>query len=400
MRILLITSKLNFETSGGSVFDLHLKAIGLQDLGHQVEVVTAWSSFNKMGNPPVSLPYKHHCEEVGTARLIGMQQGIYRILKKYEKTFDVAYIDAHMFLYGGGLYRWLGGTMPVVGFFNQKLNCWGDSVNNETLKQTPLARLKRRGRLLIEKYLGMSMAARLDAFIFNTPQVGKLYIDFGIFKGWSPEKIKAKSFILEDFLDTVAIIKEEKITPASIRAHQTAAPITIFSAGRMIKEKGFDLIIRAFELLPDRERYRVVLCGGGPDYDRLVALVKEKKLEQYITFPGWVKKEEVPQFFRQGHIFVYPKWWIEYGAIVLMEAMSFGLPSIVPAGGALQWLLGDGGLTFLTDDVASLAQRLEALGADAKARVRYGEQALQRARAFDYRQLTLSLEKIFQSTQT
>ena len=61
MRIVFITSKLNFETAGGSVLDLHLKAKSLLELGHEVTVVTAFSRANKINQP---LPYTVKEEDI------------------------------------------------------------------------------------------------------------------------------------------------------------------------------------------------------------------------------------------------------------------------------------------------------------------------------------------------
>src|SRR6266568_3651541 len=101
MRIVLITSKLNFKTAGGSVMDLHLKAKGLVDLGHTVTVVTAFSDNNIFAG---ELPYRV-CEEMNYYRgLCGIQYHGLRILRKYEKDADAFYIDGQTFLYAGGLY--------------------------------------------------------------------------------------------------------------------------------------------------------------------------------------------------------------------------------------------------------------------------------------------------------
>ena len=50
-----------------------------------------------------------------------------------------------------------------------------------------------------------------------------------------------------------------------------------------------------------------------------------------IFFPGWVEKSAV-QFFKDAHVFVFPRWWIEYGSAVLTEAFAFGLRQLFPAG--------------------------------------------------------------------
>src|SRR3989344_9315528 len=114
MHILFITTKLNFETAGGSVTDIHFKAKGLVERGHDVTVLTVFSSAN---NVTIKLPYKLIEEYVSHRGLIGIQAAAYRIIRKYDKNFDAIYVDGHTFLYAAGLYRLLGGRTPIVGFF-------------------------------------------------------------------------------------------------------------------------------------------------------------------------------------------------------------------------------------------------------------------------------------------
>src|SRR3989344_7506907 len=122
MKIVMLTSKLNFKTAGGSVMDLHLKAKGLVDLGHDVTVVTAFSHVNVIEE---KLPYRVHEEAVTARGLLGIQYHAFRILRKYEMSADAFYIDGQIFIYGGGIYRLLRGKIPVVAFFNSRLNVWG-----------------------------------------------------------------------------------------------------------------------------------------------------------------------------------------------------------------------------------------------------------------------------------
>lgn len=386
MRIILITSKLNFVTAGGSVLDLHLKVKSLLALGHAVTVVTAFSRANKMPNP---IPYAVKTENISSNGWMAQQRKVCALLKKYQPEADAFYIDGNTFLYGGGAYRWLGGTVPVVAFFNIKLSCWSDTQNNDSKKQTVRAKLKRKLRLLIERYLGVPIANHLDAFIFTTPMVEKLYLDFGFRKN--------KSHVVPDFVNTREIIERETITAEQITAHQNAdVPVTLFTSGRMIKEKGFDMVLRALAGLKNRDRYRLIMCGGGPEEANLHALAIELGVASLVEFPGWVAKDALPAYFRRAHIFILPKWWIEYTSVLLIEAMAYGLPSIVPAGGGLEWLAKAGSLTFKEDDINELAKQIEILGSQADRRAVLGVQNMAKAQALDYRELGKQLAQVLQ----
>lgn len=387
MRIFLITSKLNFETAGGSVADLHLKARGLVELGHQVTVITAFSRANKINQ---KLPYTVIEENITSGRLLAIQQGVYKIFKKYSKTADVFYVDGHIFLYGGGLYRILGGQKPIVAFFNIRLNCWGDTQGNIT-NPSIFKRLKKKIRYILEHWLGVKIANHLDAFIFNTPQVENLYTTWGFNKN--------KSNIIEDFVDTTAISAFVKSSIELAIHHNTDKPIIFFTTGRMIAEKGFDLVINAFSKLKNKDSFKLIMSGNGPEYNRLAQLTKDLELEKYISLPGWVEKEELKNLFRNAHIFIFPKWWIEYGSAVLTEAMAYGLPAIVPAGGALEWLSKGAALPFTSDSIEHLSEQMERIGNNATLRISLAEGSRARITALDCKTLTKKLELTIQSVE-
>ncbi|MBI5045427.1 MAG: glycosyltransferase family 4 protein [Candidatus Niyogibacteria bacterium] len=387
MRIILITSKLNFETAGGSVLDLHWKAKSLQDEEHDVTVVTAFSRANKIS---IDLPYKVVEENIAPkGTLLSMQSGIYGLLKKYESAADAFYIDGHMFLYGGGLYRMLGGLKPVAAFFNVRLNCWADMTGNPA-RVSFFKTLKKKIRSFMERRIGIPMANHLDAFIFNTPMVEKMYVDFGV--------DSKKTSVIEDFVDMKGIIERHHIMDEFVERRQRSCDIIqIFCTGRMFPEKGFDLVIKAFATLSNKEKYRVVMSGGGPDKERLESMVRDLGLGKYFSFPGWVAREKMFEFFLATQIFVFPKWWMEYGSALLTEAMAFGIPCIIPGGGALEWLTAGSALTFNPNDHIDLAKKIEKLGKDEGLRIKLSKDILVRAQSLDYRVLGRKLNAVIES---
>ena len=388
MKIILLTSKINFETAGGSVVDLHLKAKGLAELGHEVTVITTFTEKNIIKG---EFPYKIKEETIPTRTLLSIQWHGYRILKKYEEVADVFYVDGQIFVYAAGLYRLLGDNIPTIAFFNVRLNCWGDTHGTISETKTPLLKsLKKKARRAIEQVIGVPVANHVDAFIFTTPMVEKLYVDWGF--------AKKKSVIIPDFVDMQATIRKHHLTPESIALKQKGWGIlTIFSTGRMFPEKGFDLIIKAFELIKNKDRYRIILSGDGTERKNLERLVNNTGLEKYFTFTGWVDRPKLEQFLLESHIFIFPKWWIEYTSVLLIEVFAFGLPSIIPRGGGVSWLANDKALTFKEDDYRELAAQIEKLGNDESLRIKTGQYLFERVEALDAHILLEKLSQVLLS---
>jgi glycosyltransferase involved in cell wall biosynthesis len=369
--------------------DLHLKAKGLVEAGHKVTVVTAFSRANIITDPT---PYTVIEAETNARGLLGIQYHGYKILKKHQQYADVIYIDGQIFIYAGGLYRMFGGKIPVVPFFNVRLNCIGDTSGNANSNQSLFHKIKRGGRLIIEHRIGVIIANYCDWFIFNTPNVQQLYKKFGY--------NTTKSTVIEDFVDMREIIATHKITSESITAQQqNKERIILFSTGRMLPEKGFDIIVRSFALIPNKEKYHVILSGDGPDKKRIEGMIKEMGLEQYFTLPGWVSKETLAKYFLTSQIFIFPKWWIEYGSALLTEALAFGLPCIIPAGGALEWLTEGKMSMFKNDSPEEMTAAIQSLGEDETMRIAIAKNSLARADTLDASILSKRLTQLLSSAE-
>ena len=100
------------------------------------------------------------------------------------------------------------------------------------------------------------------------------------------------------------------------------------SIGSFIPIKGHLNLIKAFadSFLPTEKIY-LKIYGGGPLADRMRQLVKELNREQQIFIGAHINRKEIIDLFKQSHCFVLPSE-IETFGVVLIEAMSFGLPVI------------------------------------------------------------------------
>ena len=64
--------------------------------------------------------------------------------------------------------------------------------------------------------------------------------------------------------------------------------LKIFAAGRFVRKKGFDLLLKAIpEVLASDCRIRFQIAGDGPEFDELKMLQTELKLEDKVQFLGF-----------------------------------------------------------------------------------------------------------------
>jgi glycosyltransferase involved in cell wall biosynthesis len=333
-----------------------------QALGHTVSAVTVFSGDNAIPEPP---PYKVYQENIPGDQL-GIQWGIYKVLKKYSAEADVFHLDGQVFLYGAGLYRLLGGKAPVVGYFNRELTAW--PINTSLLFSAPvpqvsvLKKIKRKLRWILERTVGMAIASKMDFFTFTNPFLEEAYRNFGL-------KTTGRFMLIGDPFDIKKTMQESGVTTETYsQKNKTAGPIILFYSSRMVAGKGFDLLVTAFAKVKNKENFKLVLGGTGPEEADVHALVQKLGLEPYVEFPGWMSKEELHRQLKAADIFVQARWRRDMSSMSLTEAMCFGLPSIIPGGGGIAWVGGKSSVCFTPDDAADLARTIEAVGANAELR--------------------------------
>lgn len=107
---------------------------------------------------------------------------------------------------------------------------------------------------------------------------------------------------------------------------QENQPIHFITLGRMVKKKGFDVLIRAFRAYLDAgQQGHLTIGGNGVERAALVSLIAELGLQSHVTLAGWVG--DVGGFLSQGDVFVLPSLDEPFG-IVVLEAMACGRPMI------------------------------------------------------------------------
>jgi glycosyltransferase involved in cell wall biosynthesis len=125
------------------------------------------------------------------------------------------------------------------------------------------------------------------------------------------------------------------------------------AAGRLVPEKGFDVLLQAFERAAPAAG-RLILFGDGPDRARLEALAPPGTI-----FAGY--RPDLPAELALLDAFVLPSHHEPFG-LVLLEAMAAGLKEAATASGGPLDILGPGH-PFLVPagDVAALARCLAQL---------------------------------------
>lgn len=101
----------------------------------------------------------------------------------------------------------------------------------------------------------------------------------------------------------------------------------VFTLGRFVEEKGFDLLIRAFSELKQNE-FKLVIAGDADHEIPYSRNLKKLAIANNVILTGFIKGDELQQLFSHAHLFVLPSFH-EGLSISLLEAMSYKLPVLV-----------------------------------------------------------------------
>lgn len=137
-------------------------------------------------------------------------------------------------------------------------------------------------------------------------------------------------------------------------------------SGRLVTEKGVDLLIRAVARLEGA--WQLWVLGDGPERKGLATLARELGISDRVTFKGMIPASRMPEQYALLDALVlpsrtFPNWKEQFGR-VLIEAMACGVPVVGSNSGEIPHVIREAGLIFPEGDVASLCSTLSRLQAD------------------------------------
>ncbi len=172
--------------------------------------------------------------------------------------------------------------------------------------------------------------------------------------------------------------------PAEARPEERPSGFVVGFAGRLVPEKGIEILMRACAALPF-PGWTLHLAGNGPGQAYFVTLAQQLDIGDRVRFWGHLPSTHVPDFYRSLDVLVLPSLsrpnWIEQFGRVLVEAMACGVPVVGSDSGEIPHVIGDAGLVFPEGDVNALAALLTDLASSPQQRAVLAEKGRARALA-------------------
>lgn len=160
----------------------------------------------------------------------------------------------------------------------------------------------------------------------------------------------------------------------------------VLGLGRVVRKKGFDLLLDAFaRLAPQRPGLGLVVGGDGPERDALAERVRELGLEDRVLLPGSLSRAQVAWAMANADVFVLPSRVEPFG-IVVLEALRARKPVVVSAHGGATEIVRDEREGLVADpfDADALAAAIARTLEESALRERLTRAGEARVRAYDW----------------
>ncbi|NJK56818.1 MAG: glycosyltransferase family 4 protein [Pleurocapsa sp. SU_5_0] len=178
-------------------------------------------------------------------------------------------------------------------------------------------------------------------------------------------------------------VDTELFTPLARKSPQDQ--INIGFLGRLVPEKGLDLLFTAVSQLQEQDLdFQVTLCGSGESEADLRQKAEILQINERLIWRGAVRHEAAPVELGKFDVLVLPSrtvaTWKEQFGHVIIEAMAMGIPVVGSSCGEIPHVIARDDLVFSEGDPVALAKILKRLICDRNWREEIGNYGLERVK--------------------
>lgn len=167
------------------------------------------------------------------------------------------------------------------------------------------------------------------------------------------------------------------------------APVRVLFVGRMIPDKGADVLVRAAALLRTA-RVEVTIVGSAgfardapltPYEQSLRTLAAGSRTP--IRFEPFTARDALPDLLAGADVFVIPSRWPDPCPLTVGEGLAAGLPLVASRIGGIPEIAAPSSRLVTADDAPALARAIDELAGDPSLRRRLGAASRAHAEAHD-----------------
>ena len=190
-------------------------------------------------------------------------------------------------------------------------------------------------------------------------------------------------FIRDENIKTVLLGADNRFRPSGVKKQEKY----VFSLCTLGKRKNIIFGIRNFFRFIDKHNIKdlKLVLGGGTWKKFEAELGKELKMvdKNKIEITGYIKDEDLPTYYSNALMFIYPSLYEGFGLPVL-EAMKCGCPVISSNRSSLPEVLGDCGILINPESDSEMIEAFEKMYYDSGFRSKCIEKGLNIASEFTW----------------
>jgi glycosyltransferase involved in cell wall biosynthesis len=192
------------------------------------------------------------------------------------------------------------------------------------------------------RFLLNSIPKRMEAIAQTVFSAAKTRIAVSNFlKETLEKKYKLPFHFVPNSVDTEVFSADEQTVKNTV--------FTFLHVAGLNENKNQALLLRAFaKVISAGWNVQLQLIGDGPLKEKLVALASELGISDCVHFLGAKSRNEIPAYYKQAHAFVLSSNKETFG-VVLIEAMSAGLPIVSTKSGGPESIISSANLGVLCD---------------------------------------------------
>ncbi|MDX1414367.1 MAG: glycosyltransferase family 4 protein [Candidatus Promineifilaceae bacterium] len=389
LRILMIAPTSFFSDYGGHIRILE-ETRALQELGHQVTIVTYYKGSDMPGldiRRTAALPW-HTDYEVGSSRH-KLAFDIYLAASSLREGLRLRpqIVHGHMHegaLIGGFVARLLG--IPLV--FDYQGSMTSEMVDHDFLDPEgviyPIAHRMERfiNRRLPDAILTSSVQAREQLnqkFQVNPAIIHPL-----------PDCADTEKFRMD-------LLSAEEISRLRLLLGIPPDRIIIAYLGLLTDYQGIPYLIEAASILKVSCEKIHFLVMGYPNVNHYRTLASQAGVSDYITFTGKVEYRDAPRYLSLGQIAVAPKISATEGSGKLLNYMALGQPVVAFDTPVHREYLGELGLYVPPGNAVELSNMIRLLVRDQPRRKMIGKQLRERVvEQYSWQRAGAAIDRVYQ----
>lgn len=215
-------------------------------------------------------------------------------------------------------------------------------------------------------------------------------------EGTEPSKVQT---VYQGFESSYEHLKlSEKIKKQVINSMQLPEKCILF-LGSLQPRKNLTQLIEAFALIANKVPHQLILAGGkGSSYQQLLSLAEQHRLQERVVFTGYIDDQQRAALYQHAELFVYPSKYEGFG-LVILEAMSFGVPVITSDNSSLPEAAGDAGILVPADDISMLANKMLDVLTNVALQTELIQKGLQHCERFSWQQTAQAMLAVYQDVK-